>query len=380
MPEIRIIPVEGFKRVVEAWDASIGFHCFIAVHDCTLGPSLGGVRIFPYGTREDALHDALRLAEGMTYKSALAQLGLGGGKSVIIADPKRQKSPALLTAFAEVINALDGEYITAEDLGSTVEDMALIGNVSPYVVGLSGAGRCGDPSRFTAYGVLQGMKAVAKMVKKTTSLRGLRIAIQGMGHVGSKLAEMLFWEGAELVISDINRERVEEIAAAVSATTATPESILQVECDILAPCALGGVINDTTLPLFRCAAIAGAANNQLERLEHGAALIERNILYAPDYVINSGGILTVIGELSPTGYSAVVARNRTEQIFHILSSIFELSLKENKATSSVANELAERYLREGISRREGPLYIAGKQVKQDCRATQPLRTSLRTSN
>lgn len=363
MPIIRRIPIEGYELVVEAWDEASGLHCFIAIHDRTLGPALGGARIFPYHSHEAALYDALRLAKGMTYKSALARLGLGGGKAVIIADPKKDKTEAMLTAFGEVINALDGGYITAEDVGSTVADIMTVNRKSPYVVGIHGVGRSGDPGLFTAYGTLRGMHAVAQTLWNSPSLRGIHIAIQGLGSVGRKLAEMLFWEGAELTVCDIHSERVQECVEAFGAKAVAPEAFSEVSCDILSPCALGGTLNAGSIPLLRCKAVAGSANNQLENSSDGHALMQRQILYAPDFVINAGGVINAAAELSPDGYFAPDVRDKVDQIYNTLLEIFASSLLEKKATNIVADELAERQLREGAFRRQGPLAIAGQQLK-----------------
>ena len=255
--EIKEVPVAGYEKVIEAKDLSVGLHCFIAIHNRTLGPALGGTRIYPYRTAEEALRDVLRLSKAMTYKSAVAQDGLGGGKSVIIADPKKQKSEQLLLAFGEVVDSLQGDYIAAEDVGTTTEDMAIIKKRTPYVCALSTDKSSGDPSRFTAWGVFRGLEAVSKKIWYSRSLRNRKIAIQGLGNVGAKLANILFWEGADLFLTDIDPKQVHELCHIYGATPLEPEDFFSIPCDILAPCALGGVINDETLPLLKCRAIAG---------------------------------------------------------------------------------------------------------------------------
>jgi leucine dehydrogenase len=302
----------------------------------------------------------------MTYKSSLSKLGLGGGKAVIMADPSSEKTEPLLKAFAGVVNALGGAYICAEDSGTNAEDMQVISGVTPYVVGVVGPGRSGDPSPYTAYGVLNGIKAVAKTLWDKTSLEGVRIAIQGLGNVGSKLAEHLFWAGAELIVSDVNSKRVEELVKRYGAKAVDPDKILEVECDILSPCAMGGILNASSIAKLHCQAVAGGANNQLEKTEDGLLLTERGILYAPDYVINAGGILSVVDELSPSGFSASAARKKVAHIYDILMEVFHRGLKERKPTNIVADEIAENNIRVGISRRNGPLFIAGKKLKDDC--------------
>ena len=301
MLTIKEIIIPGFEKVIEGQDPARGLHCFIAIHNSRLGPSLGGTRIHAYSSPDDALNDVLRLAKAMTYKSAVAEDGLGGGKSVIIADPNKGKTPELLHAFAEVLDSLQGKYIAAEDVGSTISDMALIRQKTPYVAALSTDTSSGDPSRFTAWGVFRGIQAVSKKLWHSKSLKGRKIAIEGLGNVGGKLANLLFWEGAELIVCDINEKVIHQAAHDYAAKVIAPEEFCRIECDILAPCAMGGTINSKTIPQLRCQAIAGAANNQLENPKIGQELLEKNILYAPDYIINSGGIINAAAELMNAG-------------------------------------------------------------------------------
>jgi leucine dehydrogenase len=355
MLDIQEIAVDGYEKVIEAQDPSVGLHCFIAIHNCTLGPSLGGTRIFPYLSPEDALADVLRLAKAMTYKSALSQNGLGGGKSVIIADPKIQKTEALLRSFGEVINSLKGRYIAAEDVGTNTEDMAIIKSVSPYVCALSTDKSSGDPSRFTAWGVFKGMQAVSKTLWHTRSLRKRSIIIQGLGNVGAKLANILFWEGADLLLCDLDPQKTQDLCRLYGAQSIDSQNYFDVSCDIFAPCALGGIINEKTIPLLRCQAIAGGANNQLQKPEDGQLLLEKGILYAPDYIINSGGITNAAAEFDYEGYNPVVVRDKVNQIHDRLISIFRESEKQKKATNQIADEVAEYNIEHKIGLRQHPI-------------------------
>lgn len=352
---IRTIQVPGYELVIEGKDPESGLHCFIAIHDSTLGPALGGVRIYPYSNPEEALDDVLRLAKGMTYKSAVISNGLGGGKSVIIADPKKGKPEALLLAFAEVVDSLKGQYIAAEDVGTSVDDMGILRKKTPYVAALSSDQSSGDPSRFTAWGVFRGLQAVAKKLWGTRSLKGKTIAIQGLGHVGSKLAEILFWEGADLILTDTDPDKLGRHVHLYKAVKIQPGDFIEVPCDILSPCALGGILNSSSIPKLRCRAVAGAANNQLLTQEDGFALRERNILYAPDYIINSGGIINAAAEFDKGGYDPNVSRNRVDHIFDTLAIVFEKAEQENKPTSQVADELAESHLKNLIGKRIDPI-------------------------
>lgn len=355
MLEINELFIPGYQKVIEAWDQQSKLHCFIAVHDCTLGPALGGVRIYPYPTVSDALKDILRLAKSMTYKSALAEDGLGGGKSVIIANPLRDKTEDLLCAFGEAINHLQGMYIAAEDVGTSPEDMLIIRQRTPYVVALPTDRSSGDPSRFTARGVFCGIQAVAQALWGTPSLKKRVVAIQGLGHVGSKLAEILFWEGADLLVSDVDEALMKHYVHIYGAKAIDPLEIYSTPCDIFSPCAMGGILNETTIPTLQCKAIAGSANNQLAEDSQAVVLFDRNILYAPDYLINSGGIINVSTEFEPNGYDPLVARNKVNQIYDRLLTIFDKSKKENKPTGLIANEIAEYNLKHQIGKRVTPI-------------------------
>lgn len=355
MLTVKEIPTNGYEKVLEVKDPSSGLHCFIAVHNTHLGPALGGARIFPYSTREEALSDVLRLAKGMTYKSALVEDGLGGGKGVIIADPRKDKTEALLMAFGEAVNLLQGKYITAEDVGTNTEDMVIIRRVSPYVSALPTEQSSGDPSRFTAWGIFQGLRAVAQKLWGSSNLRGKRVLVQGIGSVGKRLTHLLFWEGAELILSDIDSKKVQALAFKDGATQVPPDKVFDVECDIFSPCALGGILNEKTIPLLKCKAVAGAANNQLLTEEDGERLRKRGIIYAPDFVINAGGIINAAAEFEPGGYNPQVSRDRVNRIYDTLSEIFAMGEKEGKSTNEVANELAEYKLKMGIGMRKTPI-------------------------
>lgn len=352
---IKTIHVPGYELVVEGKDQASGLHCFIAIHDTSLGPALGGLRVFPYNSSEEALEDVLRLAKGMTYKSAVISNGLGGGKSVIIADSKKDKSEALLLAFAEVLDSLNGQYIVAEDVGTSVEDMGIIHSRTPYVAAVASDQSSGDPSRFTAWGVFKGIQAVAKQLWGTRSVKGKTIAIQGLGHVGSKLADILFWEGADLILTDTDPIKLEKHAHLYKALKVLPEDFIGVSCDILSPCAMGGILNHNSIPKLCCLAVAGAANNQLLTQDDGYELRDRKILYAPDYVINSGGIINAAAEFDKGGYDPNISRNRVDHIYDTLCIVFEKAKVENKPTSVIADELAESHLKNLVGKRLDPI-------------------------
>ena len=335
----RLPAFDGHERVWCGRDEDSGLTAIVAIHNTKLGPALGGTRIWPHESFEAALTDALRLSRGMTYKSAVAGLALGGGKAVIIADPKHGKTPALLTSYAEMLRRLEGQFITAEDVGMTVQDADFLRGRAPNVVGTS-AGGSGNPSPFTAEGVFLGIKAALRHRNGTSRLSGLRVAVQGLGSVGWSLCEKLYREGAELTVTDLDAARTAKAQRAFEAETAGPEDIVTVEADIFAPCALGGVISKETIPLLRFGIIAGSANNQLA--EHGDAklLMERGILYAPDYVINAGGLINVAAELSPEGYDPEAVMKKLAKIPATLTEIFRRSEQQKRPTNDIATEIA----------------------------------------
>lgn len=346
-----ILEVAGYEKVVKVTDADSGLTGIIAIHNTTLGPGLGGTRIYPYKNFEEALTDALRLSKGMTYKAAIAQVGLGGAKSVIIADPKTQKSPELLRAFGKAVDRLEGKYICAEDVGCTPDDIETILTATKYACGVHNLRGSGNPSSFTAHGTFLGIQSVLQEMDGSDSLEGKTVAIQGVGSVGRRLVERLFWAGAKLIISDVDIDVIEHFAHEFDAERVSPDEILKVECDVLAPCALGGVINQETIPHLKCRAIAGAANNQLLKPTDADHLKERGILYAPDFVINAGGLINVMNELSAIGYNASRARDMINQVYHQLLQIYEIAQQNNISTHQAAVSLADHRIEKGIGKR-----------------------------
>ncbi|MFP4623406.1 MAG: Glu/Leu/Phe/Val family dehydrogenase [Gemmatimonadota bacterium] len=332
------IQENGHEQVVFSYDPASGYKGIIAIHNTTLGPALGGTRFWNYDTDEEAITDALRLARGMTYKSAAAGLNLGGGKSVIIGNPRTKRREMIFRAHGRFVESLKGRYITAEDVGTSVEDMDYVHMETEYVVGL--AGRSGDPSPVTAYGTYRGIKAAAKAKYGSDDLDGVSVAVQGTGHVGYFLCEDLAAEGAKLIVTDIDDERVKRVVDEFGATPVKPDEIYGVEAQVFAPCALGAVVNDETLPQFKFDIIAGAANNQLAEERHGQELKDRGILYAPDYVINAGGVINVYGELN--GWSLDRSKRKAGEIYDTLEQLFELAEAEGLPTSQAADRIAER--------------------------------------
>ncbi len=348
--KIETIAQDGYERVAKCEDPESGLRAVISVHDTTLGPALGGLRMWPYASWDDAIFDVLRLSKGMTYKSAVADTGLGGGKSVIIGNPKTDKSEQLFTAMGRFVDSFNGKYITAEDVGTSVEDMIHVRKGTERVTGLPlDMGSSGDPSPWTALGTFRGMKACLEEVYGDPSFEGKMVAIQGCGHVGVYLARLLKEAGAKMILADIAPERARDLAAEVGGIVGDPATILEAECDILAPCALGAVVNDETLPNFHTKIIAGAANNILLREEHGQRLKEAGILYAPDYVINAGGIINVSIEVEGA-YDEERARAKVENIYHALKRVFELSKERNLSTNEASNLVAEERLQAGRER------------------------------
>ncbi|MFD1408240.1 Glu/Leu/Phe/Val dehydrogenase [Kroppenstedtia eburnea] len=329
-----------YEQLLFCHDEASGLKAIIAIHDTTLGPALGGTRMWTYASEEEAIEDALRLARGMTYKNAAAGLNLGGGKTVIIGDPRKDKNEAMFRAFGRFIQGLNGRYITAEDVGTTVEDMDLIHEETHYVTGISPAfGSSGNPSPVTAYGVYQGMKAAAKEAFGDDSLQGKTVAVQGVGNVAYSLCRYLHDEGAKLVVTDINKDNMERAVRDFGAETVAPDAIYDVDCDIFSPCALGAVINDDTIQRLKCKVVAGSANNQLKTDEHGDILTEKGIVYAPDYVINSGGVINVADEL--LGYNRERAMKKVEGIYQTISRVFEIAKRDGIPSYKAADRMAE---------------------------------------
>lgn len=331
------------EQILFCQDQATGLKAIIAIHNTVLGPSLGGTRMWNYATEAEALTDVLRLSRGMTYKSSLAGLNLGGGKAVIIGDSRKDKSEALFRKFGKFVDSLAGKYITAEDVGITTKDMEYVAMETENVAGLPEyMGGSGDPSPVTAYGVYMGMKAAAKEQFGTDSLAGKKVVVQGVGHVGEHLVEFLSKENAEVMIADIYEDRLKEVAGRfTNVKIIDKDSVYDQDMDIYSPCALGATVNDETLSKMNCSIIAGAANNQLaEEEKHGRAIMDKGILYAPDYLVNAGGIINCYWEV--IGYNRDAAMSQTENIYNTTLEIFKKSKKENIPTYLAANKLAEQ--------------------------------------
>jgi leucine dehydrogenase len=332
---------DEYEEVVFFHDPPTGLRAIVAIHSTALGPALGGTRFYPFGSDDEALTDVLRLARGMTYKAAAAGLDLGGGKAVIIGDPKRIKSEELLRAYGRFIESLGGRYITAEDIGTDRSDMDIVRRETRYVTGVAPElGGSGDPSPVTAYGVYLGLIACAEEAWQEHSLEGRRIAVQGVGKVGYHLVKLLVEEAkADVVVSDVDVDSVARVVRAFGVDTVEPEKIHATECDIFAPCAMGAIIRDDTIPELKCRVVAGSANNQLARPEHGEALAAAGILYAPDYVINAGGLINVADELE--GYNPERAKGRVQQVYRTLREIFHIARDRHISTAAAADAFAE---------------------------------------
>ncbi len=341
MSTFEVIEKHGdHEQVVFCHDKSVGLKAIIAIHNTALGPALGGTRMWNYKNEDEALVDVLRLSKGMTYKAAAAGLNLGGGKAVIIGDPRTQKTEGLFRAFGQFVNSLNGRYITAEDVGTGVSDMEHVYMETQWVTGIPKEfGGSGDPSPYTAHGVLMGMKAATNFRLGTKDLKGLRIAVQGLGNVGTNLVKYLVDEGAIVTVADIDADKVKRHVDQYKVEASTIERILSTECDVLAPCAMGAIINDQTVEQLRCKVVAGGANNQLAEFRHGEILRSMNILYAPDYVINAGGLMNVFVELE--GYSPDRALDKTRKVYDNCMAVFETANKENVATQVAADRVAE---------------------------------------
>jgi len=319
-------------------EPEFGYRGIIAIHDTSLGPALGGTRFWQYESDDKAILDALRLARGMTYKAAITGLNLGGGKSVIWGDNKRVDREMVFRAHGRAVESLGGRYITAEDVGTSPDDMEFVRMETEHVVGV--LGRSGDPSPVTAYGVYQGIKAAAAFRWDDDSLEGKHVAVQGLGHVGYHLCEDLAAEGARLSVTDIDGDRVQRVVEDFDATAVDAEGIYDVDADIFAPCALGAVVNDDTLERLSVEVVAGAANNVLALSHHGQALHERNILYAPDYVINAGGLINVYGEMND--WATERSKRKAADIYRTLLRIFEHAEAEDLPTNEAADAVAEQ--------------------------------------
>ena len=337
---------DDHEQIVFCNDKDTGLKAIIGIHNSVMGPALGGTRMFNYSNEWEALNDVLRLSRGMTFKSAITGLNIGGGKAVIIGDAKTQKTPELMRKFGEFVHSLSGRYITAEDVGMETADMDIVRDVTPYVTGISEErGGAGNPSPVTAFGVYMGMKAAAKQQFGSDVLTGKKVLVQGIGHVGEALVEYLTKEGALVTISDINEERLYEVGQKYNATVYTGTDVYAEEVDIYAPCAMGATINDATIHKIKAKVIAGAANNQLaNEVVHGAILQERGILYAPDFLINAGGIINVYAELAHYGKAEIMAK--TENIYNTTLEIFDFAIANKMTTHQAALTIAQQRIAE----------------------------------
>ncbi len=358
--KITEIPVPGYERVAKAEDPAAGLTAFIAVHDTTLGPALGGLRMWRYENEDAALFDVKRLSRGMTFKSAVARTGLGGGKSVIVGDSRRQKTPALFEAMGRFIDSFGGQYITAEDVGVGIPDLLSVRKTTRWVTGLSREmGGSGNPSPYTALGTFEGIRACAVETWGSDDLKGKVVALQGPGNVGYPLCEHLAKAGARLIVADVTQDNVDRAVKNLGAQAVAPEAIFDQACDILSPNALGAVLNDQTIPRLKCKVVAGAANNQLlDEVKHAQALKARGILYAPDYVINAGGIINVGCEFLPGGYDEQGSLARIKHIFEALQQVFETARRRNITTHAAAQEVADAILAEGRAKKAAKAGVA----------------------
>lgn len=335
------VSFDNHEQIVFCHDKDTGLKAIIGIHNTVLGPALGGTRMWKYNNEWEALNDVLRLSRGMTFKSAVAGLNLGGGKAVIIGDAKTEKTPELMRKFGEFVHSLSGKYITAEDVGMNTEDMDTVREVTPYVTGISESlGGSGNPSPVTAFGVYMGMKAAAKYQYGSDKLEGKKVLVQGVGHVGETLVDYLVKEGAIVTIADINEERLNEMRTKFGVSIFSGDDLYSADVDIYAPCALGATLNDETIHKINATVIAGGANNQLaDENKHGLILKERGILYAPDFLINAGGIINVYAEIEK--YDKAEAMRRTENIYNTALEIFTYASAHGITTHQAALKVAQ---------------------------------------
>jgi len=344
MPVFEHPEFDHHQQIVFGSDAGSGLRAIIAIHDTTRGPALGGLRIYPYASETEALTDVLRLSRGMSYKSAMADLPLGGGKAVIIADPRTAKTPELLRAMGRLVDSLGGAYVTAEDSGSSEADMQIIAEETRHVGGLRRAsGESGDPSPFTAWGVFCALKSAVRHGLGRDDLEGLRVAIQGVGHVGAHLARHLADAGARLVLTDVDREALAHLAEELGAETTPPEAIFDAEVDLFAPCALGAVLDDDVVERLRARVVCGAANNQLATPAMAERLMARGILYTPDYVANAGGVIEIAWQRRED-YRREAVMAHIEGIGATLDELFARAASEGRSPATIADTMArERF-------------------------------------
>lgn len=337
----------GHEQVVFCYDEATGLKSIIGIHNTTLGPALGGTRMWNYATEQEALTDVLRLSRGMTFKAAISGLNLGGGKAVIIGDARTMKTEAFLRRFGKFVNSLNGKYITAEDVNMKTVDMEYIHMETQYVTGLpESVGGGGDPSPVTAYGTFVGMKAAAKKVFGNDSLTGKRVVVQGVGQVGMHLVENLVKENATVFITDISDEKVQALVKKFGVNAVTQDEVYDLDVDIYAPCALGATLNDETIPRLKCSIVAGAANNQLkDEVKHGYMLLDRGITYAPDFLINAGGLINVYNEYLGN-YNRTRVMDHAERIYSTCLNVFSLADAEKLNNQEAAIRLAEKRIEE----------------------------------
>ncbi len=342
---------ENFEQIVYCCDSRVGLKAIIALHSTVLGPAVGGCRMWSYATEAEALVDVLRLSKGMTYKAAISGLNWGGGKAVIMGDPKTEKTEKKFERFAEFVDRLGGHYITAKDVGTDSEDLKVIKRKTKHILGIEGEpGSSGDPSSATAWGVFHGMRACAKHAFRSQTLRNMTIALQGLGSVSYFLIEHLMSDGAKIIGCDIDPDKIDRVTRKYSIEITRPDAIYDVQCDLFSPSALGATLNETTLPRIRAKIIAGAANNQLSTSEIGNELLRRNILYAPDYVINAGGLINIYHEkMFPGGYNKERAFAHVEKIYSTMAEILERSKREETTSHQVADEIVEEKLNQARS-------------------------------
>ena len=339
---------DNHEQVLFCRDREAGLFAIIAIHDTTLGPAAGGCRMWPYASVNDAVTDVLRLSQAMSYKNALAGLPLGGGKSVIIGDPKKEKNEKLLISFARFVQRLGGQYYTAEDIGIGINDVEVLARESDYVFGLT---TTGDPSPFTARGCFEGIRAAVKHKLNRDSLDGLKVAVQGVGNVGLFVCKNLHEAGAELIIADVNPEAVAYAVENFGTKVVAPDEIYSQDVDIFSPCAIGGVLNEDTIPQLKTSIVAGVANNQLAEGRHDQLLHDRGILYAPDYVINSGGMLNASGDIFGQ-YNVDQVMERVTGLYDATLRIFEMAQQEGRLASEVADDLARQKITAGRASKE----------------------------
>ncbi len=343
---LKQMSINNHEQVVFCNDNETGLKAIIAIHNTVLGPALGGTRMWAYNNEAEALNDVLRLSRGMTYKAAISGLNLGGGKAVIIGDSKKIKNEQLMRRFGKFVNSLGGKYITAEDVGIGTKDMEYVKMETNFVTGIpESMGGSGDPSPVTAFGVYMGMKASAKFAYGSDSLQGKKVFVQGIGHVGENLVDYLVKEGAIVSIFDINEERLVECANATGATIFKGNDVYEADMDIYAPCALGATLNTDSISKLKCSIIAGAANNQLEdEMLHGKMLLDKGIIWAPDFLINAGGLINVYSELN--GYNREEAMSNAQKIYDLTGSILKTAQAENITTIVAAKNIAEKRIAE----------------------------------